>query len=275
MELQAPLGLDESRKDIKNAAMELTERQEIQYLVQSYYQVQEYRKAASNMAREMGKDGKPCELVNWLALSQKRIEDDVKIALDVFASNNKVGQWLQGIYGIGPVLAAGLIAAIDIDKAPTCGHILSFGGMIDPMKQPWEKGKKRPWNSDLKALFWKIGDSFVKTSNLENGFYGKIYKQRKEYETTKNETGEYADIAKHTLETRKFKDEKTKECYKSGKLPAGRIDLRARRVAIKIFVSHLHEVMTWYAYGERAPDPYPIAFLGHVHVIQCPNAPWD
>ncbi len=67
---------------------------------------------------------------------------------------------------------------------------------------------------------------------------------------------------------------KTTEAYKSlieGKLPPGQIDARSRRYAVKLFLSHLQ--LVWYEkhYGEKPPLPYPIAILGHAHMINSPH----
>ena len=54
-------------------------------------------------------------------------------------------RWARSIYGIWPVLAAGLLAHIDIEQAPTVGHIWSFAG-LDPTKK-WQPKTTRPWNA--------------------------------------------------------------------------------------------------------------------------------
>lgn len=264
-------GLMQARKDIKAASQHLG-RNEIRYLVSAYYQVQEYRKAAANMALSLGKDEKPCELVSWLAASQERIEKDIQISLDVYARNDPTGAWALKVHGIGPVITAGLLAHIDIERAPTVGHIWSFGGWNPD--QVWKKGEKRPWNADLKVLFFKIGDSFMKTSNSPKSFYGPIYRQRKELEVERNERGDFADIAAKTLEERKIRDPDTRKTYEAGKLPAGRLELRARRVAVKLFLAHFHDVLMWNEKGQRAPMPYAFSHMGHAHIIEAPDAPW-
>ena len=272
---QAPqefAGLGASRRDLREAA-KLLEREEIRYLVSTYYQTQEFRKAAKNMALALEKAERPHALVSWIGDAQHRIEDDIKISLDVFAHNDPTGQWLLAQHGIGPVIAAGLLAHIDIHRAPTAGHIWSFAGLNPAVK--WEKGKKRPWNAELKTLTWKCGDSFVKSKGSEKSFYGPIYETRKAQEVAKNEAGEFAEIARQTLAEKRIKDKATREVYEAGKLPAGRLDLRARRVAVKLFLSHFHDVLTWHTFGKRAPEPYAFAHLGHVHAISCPFPPWE
>ena len=177
---------------------------------------------------------------------------------------------MKSQYGIGPVIAAGLLAHIDISRAPTVGHIWAFAG-LDPTRK-WEKGQKRPHNAGLKTLCWKIGQSFMKFSNEDDCFYGKLYRQAKERYVAKNDAGDYKDQAAELLP--KFK--KTTDAYKhleKGQLPPAQIDARARRWAVKIFLSHMHEV--WYElhHGVKPPCCFAVTMLGHAHYIPVPNWP--
>jgi len=252
-------------KDLKKGAAKLTDSQ-ARYLVDMYYQFQEHRIAVAAQIRESEKREEPCEVTQWLFENVSMLEKEIVKALKYYTKGHPVGEWLNSIMGIGPVISAGLLAHIDITKAPTVGHIWSFAG-LNP-NAVWEKGKLRPHNAKLKTLCWKIGQSFVKVSNNDKDFYGKIYKERKEYELQKNENMEYTEQAKAKLE--KYKIGKTTDAYKAysiGKLPLGHIQQRAERYAVKIFLSHLHHV--WYKihFNEEPPKPFAIEHLGHVHFI--------
>ena len=54
-------------------------------------------------------------------------------------------------------------------------------------------------------------------------------------------------------------------------LPPAHIQARAKRYAVKIFLSHLFDV--WYKLekGQEPPKPYALAILGHAHEIEIPN----
>ena len=173
-------------KDLKKAAVGIS-RNEVRYMVDTYYQVQEYRKGTANQVRSMEETEEPHEMITWVLDNMTTIEGNIKKALDIYSLSNPVGSWSRSITGIGPVLAAGLLAHIDINKAPTVGHIWSFAG-LDPNKK-WEKGAKRPWNAELKTLCWKIGESFMKFSNHPECYYGGIFKERKALEIANNEAG--------------------------------------------------------------------------------------
>jgi hypothetical protein len=130
----------------------------------------------------------------------------------------------------------------------------------------------RPWNARLKTLVWKIGQSFVKVSNNDNDVYGKIYQQRKIYETIKNEAGEYAEQAKLKLMRYKIgKDTDAYQWYNIGKLPPAHIQQRCERYAAKIFLSHLQAVWYKHHYKTDPPKPFALAILGHAHMIEIPN----
>src|SRR3990167_8778391 len=177
-------------RDLKEAAATLSP-DEARYLVDAYYQIQEYRKAASNQVRSLVEAKEPHAVILWLAEQNESLEGQIKRALDRWSDANAVGQWAKSIVGIGPVISAGLLAHIDIAKAPTVGHIWRFAG-LDPTVS-WDKGQKRPWNASLKTLCWKIGESFVKVSNMEKDVYGKVYQQRKELEAVNNDAGKFGE----------------------------------------------------------------------------------
>lgn len=251
-----------ARKDIRAAASVMSD-DEARYLVDYYYIMQEDRKRFNNQERTMAEQ--PNMLLTFFSEQATSAEETIKKALDDYTDSRPIGRWLKSIYGIGPVIAAGLIAHIDIEKAPTAGHIWSFAG-LDPTKT-WEKGEKRPWNASLKTLTWKVGQSFMKFSGSEKCRYGKLYIERKQYEVARNDSGGNKEIAANLLP----KFSKSTDAYKhllGGKLPPAQIDARARRWAVKIFLSHLQA--EWYQlhYGKPAPMPFAIAILGHAHVIQ-------
>lgn len=255
-------------KDIKQAAATLS-NQEARYLVDTYYQMQDNRLRDNNQIRALRESGEPHEVLHWLAEQDSFLEKQIKGALGVYVKNHIMGEWLEGISGIGPVIAAGLLAHIDIEKAQTAGAIWRYAG-LDPTME-WNKGEKRPWNASLKTLCWKIGESFVKVSGKEDAFYGQLYKERKELETQRNEAGDFKEQAEAKLA--KHKIGKTTDAYKAysvGKLPPAHIHARAKRYTVKMFISHLHEVWRKKE-GLEVPKPFAIAHLDHVHKIEPPQ----
>ena len=260
-------------KEIKENASTLTD-DEARYLVDTYYQMQDSRIATNNQLRsaERGDDTFVPEnsALCYIASSFETLENNIKLLLKAYAESKPIGRWMLSITGIGPVIAAGLIAHIDINKVQTAGQIQAYAG-LDPTRK-WEKGQKRPWNAKLKVLCWKIGQSFVKVSNNEKDIYGKIYKERKALESVKNENGDYAELAANKLATTKIgKDTDAYKWYSKGKLPPAHIQQRAERYATKIFLSHLFTVWYEMEHGVPAPKPYAQAILNHAHIIEPPN----
>lgn len=250
-------------RDLRRAAISMSE-QEARYLVDAYYIHQEGRKRLNNQITAMA--GEPHDIIKWQGSQAKTMEDQIKVALDVYSDNKIVGQWMKAHTGIGPVIAAGLLAHIDITKAPTVGHIWRFGGYDPTVK--WEKKQKRPWNAPLKTLFWKVGQSFMKFQNHPDCEYGKVYAQRWEFEKTRNEAGHNKERSAKILTEKNF-DKKTEayKAYSQGKLPPAHVNAQARRYAVKLFLSHLHYVWRFVETGELPPNPYAIGHMDHAHFI--------
>lgn len=325
---QAPISLDSilrPTRDVVQAAKTLGP-DEVRFIVDAYYQMQEYRKASGNQIRSLdqGADeggSKAHATLDWLFTQLETMENQIKRALDAYTNGHIMGSWMREIYGIGPVISAGLLAHINIEKAPTVGHIWRYAG-LDPTVswlstekvtewvrehgldveaaaryfgrnaenlrrsasqnkegEPIEMTAKslvaaiarRPWNAQLKTLCWKIGQSFMKFSNVEECWYGcSVYKGRKAFEIARNDEGGNAPAAALGA-ARVGKATEAYKYYSIGMLPPAQIDARARRYAVKLFLSHLHG--EWYErhFGKPAPLPYPIAHLGHVHFIPAPG----
>lgn len=255
-------------RDIADAARTLTD-DEARYLCDAYYMMQDDRKRSMNQLRALNEGEEPNSVLAWLAEQSSTLEKQIARALDKYTQAHQMGSWMRETYGIGPVLSAGILAHIKIERAPTAGHIWRYAGLDPTVK--WEKGQKRPWNASLKTLCWKIGQSFMKFSNAEECFYGHIYKKRKAYEIERNERGDNAALASELIK-KVGKDTEAYKHFLTGKLPPGQIDARSRRYAVKLFLSHLQG--EWYQrhYGKPAPLPYPIAHLGHAHMIYAPNS---
>jgi len=296
-------------------------------LVDAYYQLQEFRKAVANQFRS----GPEYSVLRWLVGNIATLEAQTKTMLDSWSSSRLVGRWSKSLVGIGPVISAGLLAHIDIRKAPTAGHIWRFAG-LDPtckwlgkdgaaavvksalgrttgplrdgdietvalacnrradtfhrlMLLSGKDGKKppqtvaqlvkvasrKPWCHTLKVLCWKIGDCFCKFSGHDECFYGKLYQQRKAQEVARNQECAFAEQAIATLATKP--NHAQASIYKEGRLPDGRLDLRARRWAVKVFLSHWHHVAYVETFGTEPPKPFAIAQLGHADFIGIPNWP--
>jgi len=255
--------LNKLTRDLRKAAKTLS-KQEVRYLVDAYYMMQEDRIRSNNQVRALSESGEPNDVIHWLAQNSRILEDSIKSALDAYSKADVLGEWARSVKGIGPVTAAGLLAHIDLEKAPTVGHIWRFAGLDPTVK--WNKKQKRPWNAALKTLCWKIGESFVKQVNREDAVYARFYAERKAQEEENNLLGKYADQAAKGAE-RVGKDTDAYKFYSVGKLPPAHIHARAKRYAVKLFLSHFHEQGYRLVLKKEPPKPYPIEHLGHAHII--------
>jgi hypothetical protein len=289
-------------KDLRDAAITLSD-DEARFLVDAYYAMQENRKRTDNQVRALNTSGEPHAVIAWLAEQDGTLEKQVARALKAYVEHRgPAAAWCLRQVGIGPIITAGLFAHIDIEKAPTAGHIWNFAGLNPGVK--WEKGCKRPWNASLKTLCWKVGESFVKVSGNEDAFYGQMFVQRKRDEVAKNRSGQLADKAADALQAKKFGDDTEALVWYTGcldaaavekyyeapaesrqglvkklagapgsgfrMLPPAHIHARAKRWVVKLFLSHLHHHMHVEKFGKEPPVPYAIAHLGHAHLIVPP-----
>lgn len=290
-------------RDVRDASRVMSD-DEARFLVDTYYQVQEYRKATANQIRSMGDTGEPNAFIDWVFGMLEQIENQIKSGLNRYTDQHEIGRWAKSITGIGPVIAAGLMAHIEIEKAPSVAHIWRFAG-LDPTTR-WEKGEKRPWNADLKVLCWKVGESFNKQKNRKNDHYGHLIDARREYEWKRNIAGVYADQATGQLERKRIGKNTEAYAWYAGKyrlrpddlavalsgtnelkailperrdddgvpmLPPGHILARSKRFAVKLFLAHYHAVAYELHHGRPSPQPYAIAHLGHVDEIPPYNWP--
>ena len=227
------LSVERLRRDLRASAAELSAFGARQ-LVDAYYTIQGYRIEADNNALALKKDEEPHEFVEWLGGQQGILEAEIQKVLSDYSLRSDAGRWLRSLTGIGPVIAAGLLAHIDIHRARTAGQIWRFAG-LDPTVT-WERGQKRPWNGRLKVLAWKAGESFTKQSGRpclpgkaeQEGVqtrcvegcmnYGHVYLSRKRRETDKNLNGDFADQAAASLAGKRFGKDTDAIIWYSGRL---------------------------------------------------------
>lgn len=246
----------ETNTTIDTAAAALTTG-EARFLVNAYYETRDRRKAAASQT---------APIADWLGECHRAEEEQIRRTLESWTETIPAARWAKGI--VGPVIAAGLAAHIEISRCPTVGRIWRFAG-LDPT-QVWVKGKKCPWNAALKALCWRIGEAFARWPSDQAHFYAGLYRQRKAQEEAANEAGKFARQAAAKLQLAGANDEE-RRCYEQGKLPPAHIEARARRWTVKLFLAHYHHVAWTLATGREPARPYVISILGHADFIKPPN----
>lgn len=182
----------------------------------------------------------------------------------VKASPRRVVQWALEVDGAGPILVAGLAAHIDITRAPHVSSLWRFAGQ-DPTEVR-KKGQKRQHCAALKRICFLLGKSFVYQKNNPEARYAQLYVERKAQELERNVSGAFAAQAKEVLAAKHF-EKKTvaRKCYEAGLLPPAHLDARARRYAVKMFLSHWYEIDYEETYGKPPENPWIIGKEGHSH----------
>lgn len=298
--IDAGLAVSRLSRDLAKSST-LLSTDEARFLVDYYYICQNDRIRFNNQERALKENEEPTTVIEWLGNQSTVLEKQITRALDKYTENHPVGKWIRSLVGFGPVLTAGFIANIDISKSPTAGHLWSYAGLVPGQK--WEKGQKRPWNANLKKLCFLAGDVAMKLAGHPDSYYGKVLNERRAKEMQSNLNGEYsqkaiADQPRYNPSTEAYawvmgcyKAEDIKKLYEANMslaspnikkfkgeigsgtpmLPPAHIVARARRYAMKLFLSHLHEV--WYEteFKQRVPVPFVIQHMGHVHRIDPPN----
>lgn len=347
------------------AAAKLMGRAEVRVLVDRYYQIQKIRTATASGSRS-AQDDEPVSVLDWTFDSMKRIERNINRAMGDFAAEYTVGQWLQSLTGVGPIISAGLLCHVDIRKCKTAGALHRFAGLDKNLR--WIKEKEAismvntvcgtkakrvsdselakladlaglrppvlqarlnflgltqtaanvttaltliPWNASLKRLMNRAADCFVKCQGKKDDFYGALFTKRKQFEIDNSIKGNHVKQAQESLATVKFGDDKDAKLWYTGSLspaavtefwntpaerrmglakrlagkagdgvqmlPPARLQLRAMRWTVKMFLSHVHHVMHVDFYGEEPLVPYAFKMAGsqHTHFIAPPNWPFD
>lgn len=226
-------------------------------VVESYYDIQSQRIMVENRLRALEQGVSP-QLEEFMQeqvlVGLKGIEKDIKGQLKIYLEDRSVyTEYLEGIKGIGVVLAAGLIGYIeDPGKFATISKLWRYSGLAvgeDGRAERREKGKKLHFNPRMKVLCWKIGESFVKVGGGYRDLYDKF---REDYDKKWITSADCGSIG----------------CKKAGKGKCmdGHRYAAAKRKAVKVFLAHLHQEWSRMK-GSKVTRPFIIGRMGHSHEI--------
>lgn len=239
---------------------------EVRLAVANYYAEQAMRKRADMQIRHLG-DKELNPVLQYSADVHAEWEGIQEKVMLEYARAHPIGRWMLNQTGVGPVIAAGLLAHLPVGGIPeTVGHWWSFAGLNPAQK--WEKGEKRPYNPHLKQLTYHLGECVKRASGSENSYYGPLYKEQKEILVKRNDAGGF----KEKSEVFVMKEPARQKAVRaSGKVPPFYLDRMACRWVAKIFLSHVHALWYWTENHRAPPKPFAIAILGHAHEIAIPN----
>lgn len=170
---------------------------------------------------------------------EKRADVDIRRAV----RQEYVYPYLTAVKGVGPLMAAKLIALIDIRKASTASALWKYAGYAvgkDGRADRPKKGEPLGYNKRLKNACWLIGTSFLRA----NSPYRKVYDDAREI---------YAESRPEWSN--------------------GRQHSAAMRKMVKRFLAHLWQV--WRALeGLPVRSPYIEEYMGHSHIDEPKTYGW-
>ncbi len=180
-------------------------------------------------------------LEGWNARFEE-LERDVDENIRVISTDYPIIERMTKVKGIGKLLAARLVASIDISKDDTVSSMWRYCGfgMKDGVSERMKKGEKLHYNKHVKPVCYLIGMSFLKSRSP----YSSIYYEAKEY--YQGNRPEWTKLHIHFAAMRKM---------------------------IKIFLSHLWQVWREME-GLPTSMPYIIGKGSHTHYIKPEDFGW-
>ncbi len=106
---------------------------------------------------------------------EKELDADIKEQV----AEHPIYEQVSAVKGIGPGLAAKLIAMIDIERAPTISSLWRFAGyaVINGERERPTKGEKLHYNKRLKTTCYLVATAFLRA----NSPYRRVYDEAKAY----------------------------------------------------------------------------------------------
>lgn len=255
-------------KELKKLRTRNDEQEELYRQVCMYRAWQKMRVSVSNQVsaiqrRELVTGDEADEFRREWVKPLKRQEDRiVREAAKALKGMPIWESWLSKVHGIGPVLGVQLVALIQpIADFPNVAKLWSYAGYAvadDGRAVRHVAGQQSRWNPELKLLGFQAGDCFIKLGGAYRELYDR-YKAR--------------DKARHPEQQPLLDDKDKAKLGRNGQAIMLYTDMhlhnRARRYAVKIFLSHLWQVWRELQ-GLPVPGPYPVEVLGHTTVL----SPW-
>lgn len=197
-------------------------------------------------------------VVTDLEKIKRKIARAMKKELDKYS----IWPWLEQVDGIGIASAAGLVAYIDklgIENIPTVSALWHYFGAypVEGKAVKRTKGSTISYNPHAKTLaLGEIGPNFVRSG----GFYRNVYDKEKAKQLGRVfKPGELAS---------KYNGYKKTDLH----LSKGHADNRAKRKAVKLFLSHLYVIWRQLK-GLNTRPPYINEQLKHETYIEPPFIP--
>ncbi len=159
---------------------------DLRWMVDLYYQTQKIRIAMGNrvVAIEQGRDHGDLERIRRWHQMFESFEEQVEKEMAREVRGHPVYVWLTSIKGVGPTLAAKLIALCGPDEAmarrDTVSKLWAFAGLKPGARLV--KGERASYNIRLKSLMYVVAGSILKAKGKAARIY---YDARAYYEANR------------------------------------------------------------------------------------------
>jgi hypothetical protein len=197
----------------------------IKFAIGRYYQIQKNRITMSFQIMSLKQQKEDTTALETIYDNFVSIEKAIGTLLAEIVKKHKMWEYLQGVKGIGPILAAGLLAHLDVHRADhvsgfwkICGLSVAEDGRalsrrkehLIEMTYKDSAGKEQTrmgiaFDPFLKTLCYKIGESFVKSKGIYRALYDRTRKYYEmKYPTTQKINGKtfYSKAHKYAMAKR-------------------------------------------------------------------------
>jgi hypothetical protein len=124
-------------------------------------------------------DGQQLEILRAWADRFSDLEGDLDKEIASMVSEYPIYDYITAVRGVGPMLAAKLIAMIDIERANTVSALWRYAGyaVIDGVRERPTKGEALHYNNRLKTACYNLGTSLLRSASP----YRREYDEAREY----------------------------------------------------------------------------------------------
>jgi hypothetical protein len=256
--------------------------EQLRWLTDVYGQYQKHRIALGNRMYASAEGLDTNEPTSYMVRSfeyLEALEKDTFREMKRVVKHHPAWPWLDAVKGMGPTLSTKILGLIgDVSKFDTVSKLWAFSGYGlkngangVPERQRPVKGEKLSYNRRLKTAVYLAGDSFIKSRSPYRDFYDDAkarYRLTKQAQPLSVASGVALDDLpdRDTTEGKKDLDAMIKAANSAAGEEVvwsdGHNDNAARRVMVKVFLSHLWEVWRE-AEGLAVRPDYAAEYLGH------------
>lgn len=209
-------------------------------------QIQKARMQFGNRLRAIDQEADPSTDYQRQVLERyyhhfEELEAQLSSDIKDIVQDHPIYSELVSVKGVGPQLAAKLLALIDIERADTISALWRFAGLavIDGEREKRVKGEKAHYSTRLKTAMYQVASSFL----IHDSPYREVYdRARRDYESRDG----WTKLHQHYAALRKME---------------------------KMFLSHLW--LRWRSLeGLPITEPYAQAVVGHTNITRPEDYGW-